>query len=72
MQGTYSRYYNFYFELCKRLHTKMKEDITRFKFRRTVGEPTEGDDAISSSDIATLIRRRAASTLRGKGRGGRR
>jgi rRNA maturation endonuclease Nob1 len=33
-QGGYSKFYNFYFELCKRLHQRMKEDITRFKFRK--------------------------------------
>ena len=33
-QSTYSRFYNFYFELCKRLNQRMKEDLTKFKFRR--------------------------------------
>ena len=32
--GTFSAYYNFYFELCKRLKQRMKENKQNFKFRK--------------------------------------
>ena len=32
--GVFSAYYNFYFELCKRLKQRMKENRKNFKFRK--------------------------------------
>jgi len=32
--GVFSAYYNFYFELCKRLKMRMKENKKNFKFRK--------------------------------------
>lgn len=32
--GVFSSYYNFYFELCKRLKVRMKENRKNFKFRK--------------------------------------
>jgi hypothetical protein len=32
--GVFSAYYNFYFELCKRLKQRMKENKKNFKFRK--------------------------------------
>ena len=32
----FSEYYNFYFDLCKRLKIKMKENRKNFKFRKNI------------------------------------
>ena len=32
--GVFSAYYNFYFELCKRMKQRMKENRKNFKFRK--------------------------------------
>lgn len=62
--GVFSAYYNFYFELCKRLKLRMKEERKNFKFRKIYirGRSSSAHPKSGKITAKKIIRKKPART----------